>query len=389
MIITCEECTTRFTLEDARLPDTGAKVRCSKCRHAFFVKPQSDAGDTIETMVDQILTLETRLGSAVDAAADAVEGLLGGGNDSDDPEELLGAGAGSVERGVDALLDADNAAPGIDSDAGSGPYGGEPAVATGPTVQDPVAATLDGLGLRSEADSPLAGTEAAASSRAGQGEPGATTDSMVIGRIGVSSPDARRAPRVQVDVEPADASIWGRRAAHGIGWAAVWVLSALILHQTLWIAPRLAPVDPTSQELAGLRASAVEGRWVENTAGSTLYVITGELASAAVAQTPGSRLAVRLLDATGAPLLDEAADVGPEPPMKALREQSPAALRASQTQAARALARRPFFPEKTFRFAAVLDGVPPDAQRFELMTVPMERPNRRPSAAVEASEAEW
>lgn len=37
MIITCEQCHTRFHLEDERLPARGARVRCSKCKHAFFV----------------------------------------------------------------------------------------------------------------------------------------------------------------------------------------------------------------------------------------------------------------------------------------------------------------------------------------------------------------
>ena len=35
MIITCPQCGTRFELEAARIPEGGAKARCSRCRHIF------------------------------------------------------------------------------------------------------------------------------------------------------------------------------------------------------------------------------------------------------------------------------------------------------------------------------------------------------------------
>jgi predicted Zn finger-like uncharacterized protein len=39
MTITCEKCSTRFVLDDARIPAQGARVRCSRCQHRFHVKP--------------------------------------------------------------------------------------------------------------------------------------------------------------------------------------------------------------------------------------------------------------------------------------------------------------------------------------------------------------
>ncbi len=39
MIIRCEQCDTRFQLDDARIPEQGARVRCSLCKNAFFVRP--------------------------------------------------------------------------------------------------------------------------------------------------------------------------------------------------------------------------------------------------------------------------------------------------------------------------------------------------------------
>ncbi|MCH7709638.1 MAG: zinc-ribbon domain-containing protein, partial [Myxococcales bacterium] len=56
MIITCEQCETRFQLDDERVPAKGAKVRCSRCRHAFYVKPTARRGDPVEDAVDQALS---------------------------------------------------------------------------------------------------------------------------------------------------------------------------------------------------------------------------------------------------------------------------------------------------------------------------------------------
>ncbi|MCG8551331.1 MAG: zinc-ribbon domain-containing protein, partial [Desulfobacterales bacterium] len=39
MIITCEECATRFVLDDALIKPGGSMVRCSKCRHVFTAFP--------------------------------------------------------------------------------------------------------------------------------------------------------------------------------------------------------------------------------------------------------------------------------------------------------------------------------------------------------------
>ncbi len=46
MIITCEECSTRFVLDDSLIKPNGSKVRCSKCRHVFTAilpEPQDES----------------------------------------------------------------------------------------------------------------------------------------------------------------------------------------------------------------------------------------------------------------------------------------------------------------------------------------------------------
>ena len=39
MIVTCEKCSTRFELDDAKVPKQGIRVRCSQCKHAFVIEP--------------------------------------------------------------------------------------------------------------------------------------------------------------------------------------------------------------------------------------------------------------------------------------------------------------------------------------------------------------
>lgn len=43
LIVTCEACTTSFQLDEARIPAGGARVRCSRCKHAFLLPHPSDS----------------------------------------------------------------------------------------------------------------------------------------------------------------------------------------------------------------------------------------------------------------------------------------------------------------------------------------------------------
>jgi predicted Zn finger-like uncharacterized protein len=46
MIITCPQCLTKFNLDSGRVPEGGAKVRCSKCQHIFQVRQEPSGQPT-------------------------------------------------------------------------------------------------------------------------------------------------------------------------------------------------------------------------------------------------------------------------------------------------------------------------------------------------------
>lgn len=54
MIIQCEQCRTKFKLDDERVSDRGVKVRCAKCRHIFTVRKEigQASAPPVEVMPD-------------------------------------------------------------------------------------------------------------------------------------------------------------------------------------------------------------------------------------------------------------------------------------------------------------------------------------------------
>lgn len=46
MIVQCEQCRTKFRLDDEKVSERGVKVRCAKCRHVFTVQREENAPET-------------------------------------------------------------------------------------------------------------------------------------------------------------------------------------------------------------------------------------------------------------------------------------------------------------------------------------------------------
>ncbi len=63
MIIRCNECDTRFNIDESLLKQTGSKVRCSKCKNVFLAYPSSlseepDKSGKVETELEAVITDE-------------------------------------------------------------------------------------------------------------------------------------------------------------------------------------------------------------------------------------------------------------------------------------------------------------------------------------------
>ncbi|MBW1746391.1 MAG: zinc-ribbon domain-containing protein [Deltaproteobacteria bacterium] len=63
MIITCNECDTRFNIDESLLKQTGSKVRCSTCKNVFLAYPSSlseelDKSSEVETELEALITDE-------------------------------------------------------------------------------------------------------------------------------------------------------------------------------------------------------------------------------------------------------------------------------------------------------------------------------------------
>lgn len=47
MIVTCASCLTKFNLDDSRVSPDGVKVRCSRCKHVFYVAPPPESKEEV------------------------------------------------------------------------------------------------------------------------------------------------------------------------------------------------------------------------------------------------------------------------------------------------------------------------------------------------------
>jgi len=105
VIITCEKCQTRFQLDDSRVPENGLRARCSRCEHAFFVKPMPESGgDFVEGAVSQALE-EHAKGDAVGARGELREAAESDWEFNHDDDPGHDAALAEAREMVDDLLD--------------------------------------------------------------------------------------------------------------------------------------------------------------------------------------------------------------------------------------------------------------------------------------------
>jgi len=380
LIITCEQCATQFQLADAKVPAGGVRVRCSRCKHAFFVEPAA-AGPELEP--------------ADRAAQEALDAYAPPAPEATDDLSMPSSAADSD------LDDSDDPANESDWEFAEAPFGAEP---SGPGARrepdDAARATVDDLlgsrpasraaasDLASEEEdlgSPeswdlLAGDSASAAGSGGHpasefADAGARRDPAGGARLGgLAFPVAEWLPPSQPSVVLA----WIARMGHAIGWSVTAILISIVAFATL--APPIGSETQLGrQALAELEAREISGRWVENAVAGSVFVVSGQLANPTAAPAAlQSPIGVRLLDANGARLPGEAVVAGPVLMERELREADPAGIQARQAEAGRVLAAALIQPGESLAFEAVVGPVPLAAARFALEPL---APGRKPSPA--------
>lgn len=89
MIVTCPNCETSYNLPDEKIPEGGAKVKCSKCAHVFKAElPPATPEEEVEALLeDENAGLDTRAGDDFDETFDAV--AAGTAPEAEEPDEAV------------------------------------------------------------------------------------------------------------------------------------------------------------------------------------------------------------------------------------------------------------------------------------------------------------
>jgi predicted Zn finger-like uncharacterized protein len=358
MTITCENCQTRFVLDEARIPAQGARVRCSRCQHRFQVKPptaQASPEEVVERAVENSAPFDPSGGrEAPEEAAHAPgEGEVpDGALDNPEflfderagaapvqpppPEELFEPGSDEPEPLAAARQEAYEPPPELPHEAREvppapappGPVFAERALA----AEDPDPPTMsgsraelfgaapdEGLSVTDDAQAPEPG--AATRSAAGiRGATGATPpgEGFVLDvapepvsaapqpwrgfarEVVPSEEQAQKAPRKRAAPEVAPRALPGLLAAiaaHLAAWAVslALVTGAVRMLALEWLQPR-----PAIVRLEGWLATDLDAFHARAADGRRVLVIRGALVGEGSQAPPDLR--AHLLDAQGVPI---------------------------------------------------------------------------------------
>lgn len=388
MVVVCEKCETRFQLGDSRVPAEGARVRCSRCEHEFFIAPPG-SGDA--DVIDEVLAEVSGAGGT--PAPETEERSTGDFEEdwqfNDDSSSQIQVDA---EPELSEISDFDASGMDLSGDAPPSEIATEAADSIGepepevffaekPSI-DPVESIRDrdaGLDFSSPDDlgSPeewdFVGTaevepplEFTPEEDAPEPFPPSVDESVSAS----PSPALEESPTAM----PAAAEESGRAPLldrfAGVASIAGWVVVALAFSvgiSSLFTRPgeggavSAGPAEITVSDLP-ITASEVEGRLVENALAGNLLVVSGKLENrGSYAVTPGRAVSVQLVSAGGVPIAGATAPAGRAVAETRLREWDPDRLRLDLERSAAAMAQRPFRPGAPIRFDAVFETIPESA----------------------------
>jgi predicted Zn finger-like uncharacterized protein len=105
MIITCASCLTKFNLDDSRISAGGVKVRCSRCKHVFYVVPPPETKEEIIENLESFSKYHEDLMGPGEKKVEAVpDAKLREGEEAPEREEKEEEGEGEEEGGEEAFL---------------------------------------------------------------------------------------------------------------------------------------------------------------------------------------------------------------------------------------------------------------------------------------------
>jgi predicted Zn finger-like uncharacterized protein len=382
VIVRCERCETRFKLDESRLPARGARVRCSRCKHAFFVIPP---GASREQLVHDVAAHSAATASAAHRTPGATWDLDEGNRPPAPAVTNAKATASPAAETEDEndwrfeddvpIVEASAAEASLDL---TGSVTAPPSFLAAPEANEDSFADLgdpetwDLLSDDGPAPTPTSTPRPTPGSAPARPAFESAAPIPVAEPVPAPAPAARAVEPVLVETTPIEAApspvptvrsappTAARQApaVRAAGWAAAAALSALVAGASLSI-PASTPI--TLAPIAGFDVTEARTRIVDNATTGPLLVVSGRLRNPGPApRTLGAPLRLQLLDAAGAPIAGASAFAGPTLSTRRVREEAPEQLRSAQDAGATELASQPVAAGAELSFDAVF-GPPPSA----------------------------
>jgi predicted Zn finger-like uncharacterized protein len=393
LILTCERCETRFRLDESRLPARGARVRCSRCKHAFFVRPPgASPADAIQDLAAQAAAT----GRAAPEESWDLDEAEGRPAPSAPKASAPAAPAPSeFEDESDWRFEDEIGHLGGDAAALDLPQGEAPPQSGAPDGNETSFADLGDpeswdLGSSSSGDAPPLRAQPAPPAPAPRSEPerapapAAASEAAPVTRS-IAAP-AEQAPPAAIALPQGVELAPGVRTA---GWSAAVALTVLVALLSVLPRPALDTTRLGSVSAGPLGVEDLRARWVENALAGPIWVVSGALRNASGERRAlGVAVDVALLDGSGARIEGAVAMAQPSLAIARLRESDPDRLRDDAVRGAADLAARVLGPDERIAFDAVFASAPAGAARLAVETrdAPRPRPVAAPTPAPPAAE---
>lgn len=388
MIVDCESCHTRFKLDESRIPATGAKVRCSRCKAAFIVQRPTV---TAQEVIDEVVAEATDPGFS--AAPETTNDLFETSASVDFSPESVPAPSGATPA-KDEQWEFEEA-PRPSPAPQAAPAAAAPARRQAPPTPTNAQADddLDSLGAPADWDLLRGAARQVAQQATFRTDPAPEREVRAV-----AAPVPRSAPEASIEAAVSDAAAraperddltpaWREslqaalgHAVEGAGWIAAAALCAIGL------ALALAPLPLPSEALAAPIAASFEGapigvtlHSIESAVAGNLTVVRGELPASAGSRKP-ARLRAVWVAADGTPVAGARAIAGPPLALRKLRELSLARLQAEHAAHALELS-------ADGAFEAVFGALPPGAERIAITREAVAPPASPPVASAQPEDA--